>query len=412
LTERGGAALPKKSIISDEALIERRALIVVLILAAAVRLAFAAILPDQSASFPDVASYRDAAREILSGHLISSDLAMPGYILFLAATGATTIGRILADIAASVVSVWCVARITRTIGGDVYAGLMAALIWAFYPFSIFYAVVGSSETLFTTLLLLAFFAYYRASFVLGSVAMGAAILTRPHVAILAPILVLVFSQLGGRLEVGRTIRNIAILAICTVMLMAPWWWHNFEKYRTFVPLNLGGGVALYAGNNPMNQSGGGIGDVDYDQSAFSDISDPAARDRALKAAATRYIIEDPLRFASLAWQKFCRLWRPWPYANQYSGGIIAAIVAASFAPILLLAIAGAIVGWRRDYRAVLPILLFIAYTTAVHMVTIASLRYRFPMEPFLVVLAAPVIADVGRWLVKRIRPSAPTLARR
>jgi hypothetical protein len=162
----------------------------------------------------------------------------------------------------------------------------------------------------------------------------------------------------------------------------------------------------------MNQSGGGIGDVDYDQSAFSDISDPVARDRALKAAATRYILEDPLRFARLAWLKFCRLWRPWPYASQYSGGMIAAIVAASFAPILLFAVAGAIVGWRHDYRAVLPILLFIAYTTAVHMVTIASLRYRFPMEPFLVVLAAPVIAEAGRWLVKRIRPSAPTLARR
>src|SRR6185369_12049020 len=131
------AAIAVKLGTRDDALIERRALSVILMLAAVLRLALAAGLPDQSANFPDVASYREAAREILSGHVMSSDLAMPGYVLFLAATGATTIGRILADVAASVLGVWCVARVTRAIGGDNYAGLLAGLMWAVYPFSIF-----------------------------------------------------------------------------------------------------------------------------------------------------------------------------------------------------------------------------------------------------------------------------------
>jgi hypothetical protein len=404
---------------TDRVLTERRVLCLVLILAAVLRLGLAAILPDQSAKFPDIVGYRNAALELMAGHRISSDLGMPGYVVLLVATGVTTIGRILADVTFSVLSVWCVARITREISADPWSGTVAGLLWAIYPFSIFYAVVGSTETLFTTLLLLGFLAYYRGRFGLGSLAMAGAILTRPHIVILAPILVLVFSQLmrnGARsdaktaalgqtmrVRIGRSVRNLAVFAACLVVLMTPWWWHNYEKYRTFVPLNLGGGIVLYSGNNPMNRTGGGIGGVDYDPDAFSEITDPVDRNRALSAAAIRYILENPLRFAELAVLKFARLWRPWPYAKEYSSLAIAVISAASFLPVLLFAIAGAVAGWRRQGIAVVPIFLFIAYTTAVHMVTIASLRYRFPMEPFLVILAAPMIAVAARRLLETVR---------
>jgi hypothetical protein len=36
----------------------------------------------------------------------------------------------------------------------------------------------------------------------------------------------------------------------------------------------------------------------------------------------------------------------------------------------------------------LPLLLFIGYLTAVHMVMAGSIRYRLPLEPLLIVLAA------------------------
>jgi hypothetical protein len=273
-------------------------------------------------------------------------------------------------------------------------------------------VIGATETLFTTLTLLGFLAFYRNSFVLGSVAMAGAILTRPHIAILAPILVLVFSHLGAPFAIGRALRNLLVFFGCTVLLMAPWWWHNFEKYHAFIPLNLGGGIVLYSGNNPMNHTGGGIGGVDYDPNAFAEIADPIARDKALRAAATQYILENPVRFVELALLKFARLWRPWPYANEYSSGLVALVTAASFLPILLCAALGCFMAWKRRSQSVTPILLFIVYTTAVHVVTIASLRYRFPMEPFLVVLAAPVLADIGKWLVGRVGPSHVTLAQR
>ena len=70
--------------------------------------------------------------------------------------------------------------------------------------------------------------------------------------------------------------------------MTPWWVHNTKAYGTFVRLTPGAGVALYAGNNPLNRSGGGNFGVDYDLSAFANITDPIERDRALRNAAIDY----------------------------------------------------------------------------------------------------------------------------
>ncbi|MBK8632279.1 MAG: hypothetical protein IPN72_01440 [Saprospiraceae bacterium] len=36
---------------------------------------------------------------------------------------------------------------------------------------------------------------------------------------------------------------------------------------------------------------------------------------------------------------------------------------------------------------ILPIILCVLYLTAVHMVTVASIRYRYPVEPLLLILA-------------------------
>ena len=75
----------------------------------------------------------------------------------------------------------------------------------------------------------------------------------------------------------------------------------------------------------------------------------------------------------------------------------------SYAPVLLLACVfvarrGAGPGWR-----LAPILLYVAFLTAVHLVTIASVRYRLPLEPFLIVLGMAALADL---LARRPRAAA------
>jgi hypothetical protein len=95
--------------------------------------------------------------------------------------------------------------------------------------------------------------------------------------------------------------------------------------------------------------------------------------------------------------KFNRLWRPSPYAEQYSNIRYILLSAASFGPILVLSILYLLLwGWA-ERRKILPILMFAGYLTAVHMVFVSSIRYRLPIEPFLIVLAsAATIRIAGR----------------
>ena len=393
-------------IVADPA-IERRALLIILGVAAVLRLAMTPIIAARVGYLPDILSYRTAAADLLAGHMIQNDLAMPGYPIMVLLAGGGGLGQLLADIAFSVLSVWCIARITREITGDALSGLLAALLWAVYPFSIFYAVTGLSETFFVALFLLGFLAYQRGSFTFGSVAMVAAILTRPAVELLAPVLILTFALVVHRLSLNRALKHLAIFAAIYVVLIAPWWWHNYEKYGRFVRLNLGSGIVLYSGNYAGNLDGGGV-NFSIDVPGYYDIQDPVERDRTLRDAAVRFIIDNPGRFFELAGLKFLRLWRFWPYAAEYTSMFLSIVSAASFLPVLLLSMVGAVWGVGRYGRKLIPIALFVGYTTAVHMVTIGSLRYRFPMEPFLVILASAPSAWIVRYLLQSGEPAAVT----
>ena len=64
---------------------------------------------------------------------------------------------------------------------------------------------------------------------------------------------------------------------------------------------------------------------------------------------------------------------------------------ASFTPLLLLALSSLFV-LRRLWCDTILIWLFVCYYTALHMATIGSLRYRLPLEPLLLVLAATCLS--------------------
>lgn len=379
---------------------QRWPVLAVIALGLALRLGAAVLLPDQSAALPDARTYRQAAGEIFMGRLISSDLVMPGYPLLIALGGGSGTWQLVLDIAASTAAIWLVHRLAWEVTGDALAALVAAIGWAIHPFAAFYVAVGLTETVFVTLLLLAFLGLYRRRYWPAALALVAAILVRPSIELLAPVLVVAFAVVvhrGGALEARRS-----LLALATVYVvgMLPWWLHNEAKYHAFVRLNLGGGLALYAGNNPMNTSGGGIEGVDYDVSAFRAIADPVQREAAMRTAAFDFIVDRPGLFLQRAAVRFGRLWQPWPHAVEYSSWKAVAVSLLATLPLLVLASAGTVMLLRDRFRPVLPPLLLIAYLTAVHMITIGSIRYRFPIEPFLVVLAAPAAAALVRRVLR------------
>jgi 4-amino-4-deoxy-L-arabinose transferase-like glycosyltransferase len=384
----------------------------ILLFGLVVRLAALALVPD--ANFPDARAFVTAGKELFAGQYMTVDLYMPLYPLWTYLTGGGLTLR-LADITLSVATVYVIHQLAMHIFRDEGAALVAGAISAIYPHFVFYAISGLTETAFVFLVCTAYLCLYRARFFWAGMLLVMAILVRPTIDYLAPVLIVLFSLAVHRLSWKSTVFRLFQYSLIYLVLMTPWWMHQYGKYGQFVRLSLGDGYVLISGNNSLNSSGGGVGrdpvndsvktdkpaDVDLSVlSRFDEIKNPVARNAAMKAAAYEFIAEQPGRFIELAGLKFVRFWRLWPYAPEYERPAIFVVSVLSFGSVLMLTLFFLATASWRQMGAVSPILVFGAFLTAAHMLTIGSIRYRLPLEPFMIVFAAAGIMRLAnRWPV-------------
>jgi hypothetical protein len=390
-------------------------LLLIILLGLALRLAAIWLVPDQTGNLGDVLNYRLSANQLLHGGFIVWPYFMPLYPLVIAIVGPGR-GQLLVDILLSTALIWIVYELALALFADVAIALLAAAAVAIYPQFIFFSVVGYTESLFMVLFVGAFVCWYRGRFVWAAVLAVLSILTRPAVDLVAPLLVFYFAFAIHRQPIGQAIRQVAVYALIYCALMAPWWWHNVHFRGTFIRLDLGGGENFYAGNNPMNKTGGGIVGVDYPGDAFDHITNAVERDKAFWHAGLAYIRDNPFKFVKFMGIKFVRFWRLWPFAEAYSNPLIIAIYVLGYVPIFLLTLVYLARCGYADFIRISPMLAFAAYLTLVNVVFVASMRYRLPIEPFMIVLASATVARLARrWLaakslLDRLAAPAPSSA--
>lgn len=274
---------------------------------------------------------------------------------------------------------------------------VAALITAFYPFFLLYQGLLLSETLFNLLLVSSFACLYwwrdrggqlDYSLLATCLLFTAATMTKATLTVLPVILLAVTACLS----IGWRRASAVFLAasVTFAALMSPWWLRNYAVFNAFVPFSTSSAMALYVGNNRNNPKAGIDSRINVEADVvarINTITDERARQRAYSKAATDYIIAEPAAFLDRAIYKFFRFWNIVPNADSYSSNFYRLISALSFGPVLLLA-AFCAVSWLRKGKALVPIYLLIGYFTFVHVVAVASLRYRLPIEPFLIVMAS------------------------
>jgi hypothetical protein len=88
----------------------------------------------------------------------------------------------------------------------------------------------------------------------------------------------------------------------------------------------------------------------------------------------------------MAGLKFVRMWRLWPANEGYASFRVILVSVLSFVPTLILAGFGLFAARARLLR-LSPVLLFALGLTAINMVLVGTIRYRLPIEPFLLILA-------------------------
>ncbi len=269
--------------------------------------------------------------------------------------------------------------------------LAASLAWALYPQMIVYNARVAPEALFVLLLTAMVFALVRllgegrwSDAVLTGLLWGGAVLVKEKI-IFLPV-VLLFLLLRERRLSGRRIRLALAMLIAMAAVTGPWIARGYRVSGTFVPITLRSGRAL---NQGMDESFERADEVlvdffdDKPDRRWRDLPETEEERRARTAQSARdeqsligkafgRIAADPGAFARAFLVKLGAFW----YFGQpkvIAGNMIVQI------PILLLATAGYIRGWRRF--DLLPFLMITLYFLVIHALTIVRMRYSLPIMP-------------------------------
>lgn len=256
-------------------LLNNAPLLLILMAALAVRVAFIHYWGSTLTLGSDDVGYIDSARRLITDHVFSwwrprlcpepafgpSAYTTPGYPLFLSffiwlfseESRALAAAR-YAQAFLMVGSTYMTYLIASRFGGR-YAGLLPAALVAFYPPLILINGLLLTETLFAFLLLL--FTYHwvktepgkTGSYALLGVLGAAAALVRPTGALLC------FAAFCGLLLALRSrkpprkavLRSAAVLLVTFCLVLSPWVVRNALLFHRFIPLSAGGGNPLLLG---------------------------------------------------------------------------------------------------------------------------------------------------------------------
>ncbi len=395
---------------------DRRWLWIILGLALAARLGWGLTRPDDAAAIealPDQREYLLLGRSLLRGEGLRfvdprfDDAVFayrtPGYPMLIAsAGGSVTIARV-AQALIDTSTILAVFLLTRALGAARRTSLLAAGIAAVNPIAIYFSALLLTETLFTAMLIwgMALLARLR-NLLPGGIVLALAALVRPS-AVALPALLGAMAWLAGtrpsrrdapfdrtaslpRREALRSIAIVAGMALLTAAVLTPWAIRNHALLGRWVWTTTNEGITAYDGFGP---DATGASDQRFTQrmpelARMNEIE----RNDYFKRLAREAVAGDPPRALRLAAVKIARTWSPVPLSAEYGGRSLYLLVAGAYAtPLFLLAIAGLFAsppGRGGKWFLAAPMI----YFTAVHAMSVGSLRYRFPVEPLLAVSAA------------------------
>lgn len=323
---------------------------------------------------------------------------------------------------AGLVVVGLTALLARTVAGD-RAGLVAGAIAAVYPFLWVNDGLIMSESftgVFVVGTLLASYLAMRAPerwwrWVLAGLLGGLAALGRAELVLLVPFLaggVVVTRRAGARRT--RLVAATAMVVSLGVVL-APWFLYNRARFDRTVLLSTNDGLAAVASNCAPMYAGPSIGLTDL--SGPPCLPDPPKGDQSVVAAEYRrrafaYMGDHASRVPVVVLARVGRDWslfRPTDMLRINEGegrpSWVTALGLVMYYPLLVGAVAGTVVLWRRRVW-LWPLLVPAIVVTIGTLFAYGQTRFRAPAEPCLVVLAAVALSALRRRSPAGVPPAA------
>lgn len=296
---------------------------------------------------------------------------------------------------------------------DSRTGLIAGLGMAVYPLLVYYDGELLLEGLLVALVLAGFALLLRSreidrQWILPGLAFGLAAITRPNV-----LAFLAVSPVWFLLEFRRGVgRRLLLFFLGVLAPVAPVTIRNYIASRQFVPIAWQGGINFYIGNNPQSDgmtaiapgSRGSWSGSYYDakrraEQALGRKLKGSEIDRYWAGRGLEFWRSDPGRAVILLLRKSYMWFSGYETSNErdiyfarryfFLGALVVNLtwLKLPWGLLLPLALAGA---WfeRRRRRRLLPVYLFVVAYSLSLVIFFVSARFRLPLVPFLLLLAA------------------------
>jgi 4-amino-4-deoxy-L-arabinose transferase-like glycosyltransferase len=357
------------------------------------------------------------------------------------------LGALYATVGPLHVDRWTAARVAQALLGTVVAGLIglvAGLVWgrraglaalALAAVHLPFAMVGAalvSETLFLAFELGAVACVLLASrggrrwpwIVAAGLLTGLAWLTRSNgMLLLLPLALAAWSALRPRGRRAATLAVVTLLGLAAVTI-SPWTIRNERQLHAFVPVSTELGPTLAGTYNDVSRLdpvSPGAWWLPHQVPAIRAVlrrtrSEPA-RDRALTRMAVGYIAEHPFYVVHVLARNTLRmaaLTSPSSWREAGAGLDMAAaagvLTSVWFLIVLALAVAGVATGAARRAPPFLWLTAALMFLSAA--LVISGVRFRMPVEPFVVMLAGAALARLASPALRAARALRPRAPRR
>jgi len=352
------------------------------------RLAFVLTLENRF-YFGDEPLYYLMAENFLTGNGLIIDILnkafrpplFPLLTAFIHALGGGLLAVRIVNVFLSTATIYLVYLLGRELFTESVATWSAAAssVW---PFFIFYNGFYLTEPLYLFLMSASTLYLVRSvnnlspkNIFISGLLSGLASLCRPTMLIFVPLaLVLVVLSV-------RKLKPAVYLGLVCLLTASPWIIRNVVVLNAFVPGTTMGGRVFYEGNNP-DSVGGPCQVFPLRIEEMPEVE----RDKAYYRQTFRIIRENPVRFRWLLFNKFKRFWSIIPNASGFQAPLYRAISLLAIVPTLPFFMMGLFLSFRR-WRTTAFLTVQIIYNTVFHMVFLASIRYRLPIEPFYLIFA-------------------------
>jgi hypothetical protein len=305
-------------------------------------------------------------------------------------------------------------------------GSAAAWLWALFPNAIIIPFEWIWDTPLSALLLATLlWATFELvdsrrlrNWCLYGLLWGLAMLTNPAVALLYPILLAwaAYRSANGQ-QTSASLACAALAAGVTLLCCLPWTVRNYVQFHKFIPLRSNFAFELYIGNNEnyddQHRLRPGAVTQDREILRYLHMGETAFMEEE-KRKAVAFIVAHPRIEAWLIGQRFVDFWTgtatPLAAFHQADSSWLRLILLSNDAAPLcaLLGIVG-LLATKNRYAfplAAVPIVFPLLYYA-----THTSLRYRHPIDPVVVLLAAIGAHGLWRWFAQRFsNPSNETPA--